>query len=88
MNIPKIEWTDTMDREAIEDMMQKLLKLIDDFHDEPSLDKAIGIDKQISVLRFCIGEQNFIPLHYFRAAHEDAVRYIDNMNKQNNGDNK
>ena len=81
MNKLKIEWTDTMDREAIEDMMTKLLKLVDDFHDEPSLDKAIDIDKQISVLRFCIGEQNFIPLHYFRAAHEDAVRYIDNMNK-------
>ena len=82
----EIEWTDTMDREAIEEMMQKLMRLIDDFNELPSLDKAKSIDKQTSVLRFCIGEQNFIPLHYFRAAHEEAVKYIDNMNKQNNGD--
>ena len=84
----KIEWTDTMDREAIEDMMQKLLHVIDDFHDEPTLDKAMDIDKQTSVLRFCIGEQNFIPLHYFRAAHEEAVRYIDNVNNQNSKGNE
>lgn len=84
----KIEWTSIMDKETIEDIMQKLLKLIDDFHNEPTLDKAMDIDKSTSVLRFCIGEQNFLPLHYFRAAHEEAVKYIDNMNKQNNGDNK
>lgn len=83
----KIEWTDTMDKETIEEMMQKLMRLIDDFNELPSLDKAKSIDKQISILRFCIGEQNFIPLHYFRAAHEEAVRYIDNMNKQNKGNN-
>lgn len=87
MNNFKIEWTETMDRETIEDIMQKLLYLIDDFHDEPSLDKAIDIDKQTSILRFCIGEQNFMPMHYFRAAHEDVVRYIDNMNKQNKVNN-
>lgn len=84
----KIEWTDTMDKETIEDMMQKLMRLIDDFNELPSIDKAKSIDKQISVLRFCIGEQNFIPLHYFRAAHEEAVRYIDNMDKQNKGNGK
>lgn len=81
MNI-KIEWTDTMDRETIEEMMQKLMQLIEDFNDAPSIDNAKSIDKQTSVLRFCIGEDNFMPLHYFRAAHEDVVRYIDNMNKQ------
>lgn len=78
----------TMDKETIDDMMQKLIHLIDDFREVPDIEKAKNIDKQTSVLRFCIGEQNFLPLHYFRAAHEEAVKYIDNMNKQNNGDNK
>lgn len=77
-----------MDKEYVEDLMQKLIRCIEDFKQQPDYDKAQSIDQQISVLRFCIGEANFLPLHYFRAAHEEVVRYIDNMNKQNNGYNK
>lgn len=31
----------------------------------------------ISILRFIIGEKNFLPLHFFRQAHEEAIKIID-----------
>lgn len=70
-----------MDKETIEDIMQKLLRQIECFNENPDYDKAKMVDQQISVLRFCIGESNFLPLHYFRAAHEAAVKYIDEHDK-------
>lgn len=66
-----------MDKEEIDNIMQKLLKLIESFNEEKTYDKALHLDQSITILRFIIGEQNFMPLHYFRAAHEDAVKYID-----------
>lgn len=77
-----------MDKEEIETMMQRILKDCESFYEFRTYEKAVHIDQEISVLRFLIGEANFLPLHYFRTAHEEAVRYIDNMNKQNKGDNK
>lgn len=71
-----------MDKEEIESMMNKLLKQIQDFKDEPTYEKALAIDMSISILRFVIGEQNFLPLHYFRTAHEEAIKFIDEHNKQ------
>ena len=66
-----------MTKEEIEDTMNKLLRQIQEFNEEPTYDKALRLDMGISVLRFLIGEQNFLPLHYFRSAHENAVKFID-----------
>lgn len=66
-----------MDKEEIETTMQNILKQIADFNDSPTYDKAVSLDMNISILRFLIGEQNFLPLHYFRHAHEQAIAFID-----------
>ena len=66
-----------MEKEEIEAEMQKILKMVDTFKDTPSYELALDIDKDISILRFLIGESNFLPLHYFRNAHEEAIKYID-----------
>ena len=71
-----------MNREDIEETMQKLLKQIEDFNDEPTYEKACMLDMSISILRFMVGEQNFMPLHYFRQAHEDAVAFMDREKKR------
>lgn len=70
-----------MDKEEIESFMQKILKKSQDFKDSPSYELATDIDKDISILRFIIGESNFLPLHYFRATHEEVVKYIDACRK-------
>lgn len=67
--------------EEIEAEMQKILKMVDTFKDTPSYELATDIDKDISILRFIIGESNFLPLHYFRATHEEVVKYIDACRK-------
>ena len=77
-----------MDKEEAERIINQILKEVDAFREEPTYIRALQLDKDITILRYIIGEANFLPLHYFRAAHEEAVKYIDNMNKQNNGDNK
>lgn len=68
-----------MDREEIETMMQRILKECESFYEYKTYDKAVLIDQEISILRFLIGEENFLPLHYFRKAHEEAVKYIDEV---------
>ena len=71
-----------MDKEEIESMMQKILRQIHEFTDEPDYEKAVQLDSDISILRFLIGEQNFLPLHYFRQAHEKVVMFIDEHDKK------
>lgn len=70
-----------MEKEEIEAEMQKILKMVDAFKDAPTYELALDIDKEISILRFLIGEANFLPLHYFRNAHEEAIKYIDAYRK-------
>ena len=70
-----------MDYDEIQSKMQKILRQIEDFEDEPDIDKAKTLDRDISILRFVIGEQNFLQLHYFRRAHEQAIRYIDEADR-------
>lgn len=66
-----------MDKEEIESIMQKTLKMIEVFRELPTYENALLLDVNISILRFLIGEQNFLPLHHFRRAHEDAIKLID-----------
>ena len=77
-----------MDKEEIESTMNKILKQIEDFNNEPSYAKALSLDMNITVLRFLIGEQNFLPLHYFRNAHENAIKFIDEYQKKKSQESK
>ena len=77
-----------MNKEDIENQMYKILTQIDSFKDEPTYEKAVDIDMNITILRFMIGEQNFLPLHFFRTAHEDAIKFIDEHKKQDSSSTK
>lgn len=80
-----------MDKEDIESTMTQILKEIDSFHNEPTYDKAYMLDQKITIFRFIIGEKNFLPLHYFRTAHEEVIKYMDKYEKEHNtnkGNNK
>lgn len=45
-----------MDKEEVENTMNKLLKLIESFNEEKTYDKALHLDQSITILRFMIGE--------------------------------
>ena len=77
-----------MDKEEIETMMQHIVKDCRLFYEAKTYEKAQQIDQEISVLRFLIGESNFLPLHYFRTAHEEVVKYIGEYKKLNEKVNK
>lgn len=66
-----------MTNEEIESAMQKIIHEAQMFQEAPSNDVALELDKDISILRFLIGEDNFIALHYFRRMHEDAIKWLD-----------
>lgn len=69
-----------MDKEEIEAAMQKIIRESEDFMEAPTYMKALELDKDISILRYLIGEVNFLALHYFRMVHEKAVELIDKHN--------
>lgn len=69
-----------MDKEEIEAAMQKIIRESEDFMEAPTYMKALELDKDISILRYLIGEANFLALHYFRMVHEKAVELIDKHN--------
>jgi len=75
-----------MDKEEIEQIMQKIIRMADEFKDYPSTSLASDLDKEISILRFIIGENNFISLHYFRSVHEKVVAYLDGKDKSKSND--
>ena len=66
-----------MDKEDIESAINKIVRESEDFMESPTYMKALELDKDISILRFMVGEQNFMALHYFRMVHEKAIRLID-----------
>ena len=70
-----------MDKEEIESAINKIVRESEDFMDSPTYLKALELDRDISILRYIIGEQNFLALHYFRMVHEKAIRFIDNHDK-------
>jgi len=57
------------------------MKRADEFTSKPTYELAMQLDKDISILRFIIGEDNFLALHYFRRLHEQAIKIIDNKDK-------
>ena len=71
-----------MTKEEIEEMMNKIIRESQDFMEEPTYMKALEVDKDISILRYMIGEDNFITLHYFRMVHEKAIKLIDEIEKK------
>lgn len=44
------------------------------------------LDKDLSILRFIIGEDNFTSLHYFNMVHDDVAKFIDKTNAKMNAD--
>ena len=66
-----------MDKEEAEDMLNTIIKCSRSFQEDPTYEKALDLDIRISVLRYLIGEENFLALHYFRRMHEQAVKFID-----------
>ena len=66
-----------MDKEDIESAINKIVRESEDFIESPTYMKALEIDKDISILRYMVGEQNFMSLHYFMMVHEKAIRLID-----------
>lgn len=70
-----------MDKEEAERIINQILKEADEFREEPTYMRALQLDKDITILRFIIGEANFLPLDYFRRTHEAAVKYIDEHDK-------
>ena len=73
-----------MDKEYVESCINKIVKLAGEFEDNPSYQLAMELDKDISIVRFIIGESNFLTLHYFRRIHEAAVKLIDAHDKAKN----
>lgn len=71
-----------MDKEEIEFAMQKIVKESQTFEEAPSYSLALELDKDLSILRYIIGEQNFLGLHYFRRIHEEAIKFIDAEQKK------
>lgn len=70
-----------MDKEEVESAMQKIIKESQKFEEAPSYMLALELDKDLSILRYIIGEQNFLGLHYFRRVHEEAIKFIDAKTK-------
>ena len=66
-----------MDKEEIDSAINKIVRESEDFMDSPTYLKALELDKDISILRYMVGEQNFMALHYFRMVHEKAIICID-----------
>ena len=66
-----------MDKEEIESAINKIVHESEDFMDSPTYMKALELDKDISILRYMVGEQNFMAMHYFRMVHEKAIIFID-----------
>ena len=66
-----------MDKEEIDSAINKIVRESEDFIDSPTYLKALELDKDISILRYMVGEQNFLALHYFRMVHEKAIIFID-----------
>lgn len=69
-----------MDKEEIESAINKIVRESEDFMESPTYLKALELDKDISILRYIIGEQNFLAMHYFRMVHEKVVELIDKHN--------
>ena len=70
-----------MDKEDIESAINKIVRESEDFMDSPTYLKALELDKDISILRYMVGEYNFMALHYFMMVHEKAIRLIDKHDK-------
>ena len=70
-----------MDKEDIESAINKIVRESEDFMESPTYLKALELDKDISILRYMVGEQNFMALHYFMMVHEKAIRLIDKHDK-------
>ena len=66
-----------MDKEDIESAINKIVRESEDFMESPTYLKALELDKDISILRYIIGEQNFLAMHYLRMVHEKAIIFID-----------
>lgn len=66
-----------MDKDDIEQAMQKITHEAQQFKEESTNELALELDKDISIIRFIIGEENFLSLHYFRRIHEDAIKWLD-----------
>ena len=71
-----------MDKEEAEYMMQKIVKASQAFEEAPTYLRALELDKDLSILRYLIGEDNFLTLHYFRRVHEEAIKFIDEKEKK------
>lgn len=70
-----------MDKEDIETAINKIVSKCSEFRDNPTYELAMDLDKDITILRYIIGESNFLSLHYFRAMHEKVVKLIDEHDK-------
>ena len=66
-----------MDKEEIDSKINKIVRESEDFMESPTYMKALELDKDISILRYMVGEQNFMAMHYFRMVHEKAIILID-----------
>ena len=71
-----------MDKETVEEAINKIVREAQDFQENPTYLLALELDKDISILRYMIGEENFLTMHYFRMVHEQAVKLIDEHIKQ------
>lgn len=76
-----------MDKEDIENSINKIVADAQRFEEEPTYMRALELDKDISILRYMIGEDNFLAMHYFRRVHEEAVKFIDKHDKERNKGN-
>ena len=66
-----------MDKEEIESALENVVHKARMFEEAPSCTLALELDKDMSILRFIIGEQNFSTMHYFKRVHDKAVKFID-----------
>lgn len=58
-----------------------MLRIAEDFEEAPDMQKACDLDRELSLLRFAIGEKNFASMHYFIRLHQQTAKYIDEADK-------
>lgn len=66
-----------MNNEFAEETIQNILKLAKQFEESHSYLLAMQLATSIGILRYIIGEKNYLALDYFRRVFKDAMKVID-----------
>lgn len=66
-----------LDKEEIETYINRIVVNGQKLEEEPTYELANSLDRDITVLRFIIGQTNFESLHYFKRVYTKAIQIIE-----------